>query len=306
MLVSLLLLAPGSAYAQAMNVDELVAGAHKALVADDRPAALELLDWAEEAAPNADLVVLDRTLASIPFYRGVIAHREGDVDGAMGLWRAALVQAPHYAPDTQLLDDDALDLVEALRSEIRQRPELPVGVRDDSDVRVFVSGRLMQSYDLVYKGTHLVQVMCPDQSLHGQWVAFGEPQDWYAQCGEAPLILEPQVVDAPVEAAGPGLDPVALALVGAGAGLVAGGVGLTIAVVAPAHDQVVAARDNPASVTRTQADARSAQYNSARWATVGVLTVGAAAATAGGVRLATGERLSVAWAGPGVTLSGSF
>lgn len=300
-----LLLAP-SALAQSMDVDALVAGAHKALVADDRPAALELLEWAEEAAPNADLVVLDRTLASIPFYRGVIAHREGDVDGAMGLWRAALVQAPHYAPDAQLLDDDALDLVEALRSEIRQRPELTVGVRDDSEVRVFVSGRLMQSYDLVYQGTHLVQVMCPDQSLHGQWVEFGAPQDWYAQCGEAPMILETELPEVTQDTGGLGLDPVALALVGAGAGLVAGGVGLTVAVVAPAHDQVQAARDNPTSVTRTQADARSAQYNAARWTTVGVLTVGAAAATAGGVRLATGERLSVAWSGPGVTLSGSF
>ncbi|MCB9760844.1 MAG: hypothetical protein H6739_13485 [Alphaproteobacteria bacterium] len=273
--------------AWAGQVEDDVKAALGAIQNGDFEGARALLDKAEANAETSDSVVLGTSLASIWFYRGVLEYYDGDRDQkTLEHWRLALLADKNYAFDTSLVAaQEPQDLFEALRIEINSRPHVEPGVDEArSDVRVFVDGNLLKSYNLVVSGRHLVQVLCPDESLHNLWHDFGDAPNYYAVCdGGALTQVEPDEPDEPEK---PPKEPrdlnvPRLALWGGGGALLATGVVVNFAVVNPRYDDIVAARDAPATVTRDQADSLTRSFNASRFTTLGLMAAGAACVGAG-------------------------
>jgi hypothetical protein len=57
-------------------------------------------------------------------------------------------------------------------------------VPEDAQVRVFIDGVPQRFNNYVIEGRHLVQSMCPDQSIIGAWMEFGDIPDFGCICGE--------------------------------------------------------------------------------------------------------------------------
>ena len=275
--MSVLLLAVLSAGA----VDDHVDAGLASIKAGDFDAAREHLDDAEGALVDSEEVVLATTLASIHYYRGVIEFYDGNEDATLDHWRAALVADSSFGFDTSLVaDPDPADLFEALRSEVGQRPQVASGVVEDGP-RVYIDGRLMHDYDHVVQGGHLVQVLCEDGGLYSTVQEFPPTPVYASLCpGYVPAVVE--AVPLPEPELGP-RKLVGPALMGGGGLLIAAGVALNFAVVAPTWREIEQARAFPFVQDRASADALSDTFNRARWATVGLWGAGAASLGAGAV-----------------------
>jgi hypothetical protein len=281
--------------------------AARAAVESKDPGALDQIEAADAAAISGERVVLARQAASLDFYRGVLHWQAQETDAAMDAWRRALIIDPTFAPDGELLGDmDALDLIEALRSETQQKEMRAPGLDEETPgVRVYISGQLMHSYDLLFAGRQLVQVLCPDGSLRGWWHVYGDAPDYAGACS----LPQPAYTAFALEDAGkppktsrepresnPAL--LGYGLVGSGALAIGVGVAVLQLQVKPAYTQVEAARAAPGSVTRAQADQLSADFNRARLISLGLVGVGGLAVGAGAAQLTVGPQ--------GVSLTGEF
>lgn len=289
--------------AWAGKVEDDVQAALGAINDGDFEQARVLLDQAEADAATSSSVVLSQSLASIWFYRGVLEYYDGDRDQkTLELWRLALLADLEYSFDTTLVaDQEPQDLFEALRLEVGARTHVEPGVRDDRpNVKVFVDGRLLNQFELVVEGRHLVQVHCPDAKLYNEWYTFGQAPNYYALCEGGTLGggavadaggggkggkggKKPEKVEEPKETKEPkeprperDVNMTRVALMGAGGALFVGGAVLNFAAVNPTYAEIEAARAAPASLNRDEADALSAQFNMLRFSTIGLLGVGAA------------------------------
>ena len=126
-----------------------------------------------------------RTLARISYYRGVVEQLQGDKKGkAIDYWRAALVlddQTP-WEPEV-LKADDPETLFEALRSEVRSRDKVDLGVPEAvGAAKLYVDGGKVASGDRALTGQHLAQITCPDGKTYGVWTDFAKPLKWFALC----------------------------------------------------------------------------------------------------------------------------
>ncbi len=285
----------------ALDFDVELEAARAAVAAQD-PGALAQIEAADAAAISSARVVLAWQAASLDFYRGVLHWQDQETDAAMDAWRRALIIDPTFAPDSQLLSDgDALDLIEALRSETQQKEMRAPGVDDETlDVRVYVSGQLMHSYDLLFAGRQLVQVLCPDGSLRGWWHVYGDAPNYAGACSvPQPAYREFSAYEsgrAPRSSHGSRSVLLNYGLLGGGALAIGAGVAVRQLQVKPAYSEIEAARAAPSSVTRAQADQLSADFNRVRWISLGLVGVGGVAVGAGVVQLTVGPQ-SVALTG---------
>ena len=311
-------------------VEEDVARARSLVLEGDFAGATEALDRAEESAGETETVVLASTLAGIWFYRGAVEYHTGDRSEAMLQdLRAALVIDLEYSFDREAIPDpETDDLFYALRSEVAQRPKYSSGAREDAvDARIFVDGKLMTEFDHIRLGNHLVQVMCPNGKVETEWMMVEEDVDLYKQCrGKVQFSSDGEidpfavVIDDPPEEKPPrekrereprekkereplDLDVASLGMIGGGVVLLGGGTALNFAVVEPTYAQIEAARADPASVSRLKADALTRQFNTSRYATMGLLVAGAGLTTAG---VLTNDRVGVLAGPSGVVVHGTF
>jgi hypothetical protein len=288
--------------AWAGKVEDDVQAALTAINDGDFEQARVRLDEAEADALISSSVVLSQSLASIWFYRGVLEYYDGDRDQkTLELWRLALLADLEYAFDTTLVaDQEPQDLFEALRLEVGARTHVEPGVREDRpNVKVFVDGRLLNQFELVVEGRHLVQVHCPDAKLYNEWYTFGQAPNYYALC-EGGTLGGGAVADAGGGKGGKGgkkpdedkpprepkepkdprperdINMTRVAVMGAGGALFLGGAVLNFAAVNPTYAEIEAVRAAPATMNRAEADALSAQFNMLRFSTIGLLGVGAA------------------------------
>jgi hypothetical protein len=165
-------------------------------------------------------------------------------------------------------------------------------VREDRpNVKVFVDGRLLNQFELVVEGRHLVQVHCPDAKLYNEWYTFGQAPNYYALC-EGGTLGGGAVADAggggkggkggkkpdegkePKEPKEPrpdrDINMTRVAVMGAGGALFLGGAVLNFAAVNPTYAEIEAVRAAPATMNRAEADALSAQFNLLRFSTMGL------------------------------------
>lgn len=314
--------------AWAGKVEDDVQAALAAINDGDFEQARVRLDQAEENALTSSSVVLSQSLASIWFYRGVLEYYDGDRDQkTLELWRLALLADLEYAFDTTLVaDQEPQDLFEALRLEVGARTHVEPGVREDRpNVKVFVDGRLLNQFELVVEGRHLVQVHCPDAKLYNEWYTFGQAPNYYALC-EGGTLGGGAVADAggkggkggkktdedkapkePKEPKEPrpdrDINMTRVAVMGAGGALFLGGAVLNFAAVNPTYAEIEAVRAAPATMNRAEADALSAQFNLLRFSTIGLLGVGAAGL---GVGYFVTDDTAVLVSPAGVGLTGRF
>ena len=178
--------------------------AQKALVAKDTAAATTAIDAAELAATQLEAIARPGIIGRVHYYRGMVAKLAGDQDAAMDEWRTALLIDNSLQWDEAILaDGPAQDLFEALRKEVRDRPEVDsvtpplVGL-----AKLYVDGGRICPGDKVQEGTHLIQVDCPEDRIYGDWVTFPKKKvKWLKLCPNGvdvtavPVAEEPQEED---------------------------------------------------------------------------------------------------------------
>jgi len=178
----LVLLLPG--LARAGVADDLLT-ARTALVAHDTKAAARALDSAEASAPLEGTVTSTTVVARLFYYRGVLAQLDGDKKGAsLDMWRQTLLIDNGYQWEVEVLDaDDPRSLFEALRAEVRGRPHTDATVPEATGAaQLFVDGGRVKAGAEVIQGMHLLQITCPDGSVHGKWADLEKDPKWLKMC----------------------------------------------------------------------------------------------------------------------------
>ena len=186
-------------------------------------------------------------------------------------------------------------------------PQIPEQI---GQAKIFINGRTLSTGQGLKPGEHLAQIVCPEDSLQSRWTTFEEPLDWFAMCpngvdisaGEAEEDLfdglfgpskentaqyyNPEPI---CEAGGfslpnlslpsvtlPSMEPQVLMTMGGGMSLVLAGVGSYYTWVTPAFKDVLEARERVETQSINQAEAKqiSRKFNTARYATIGLLAAG--------------------------------
>jgi hypothetical protein len=159
--------------------------ARTALVEDKSQDARQHLDEAEAAIVEAVAVVPSVHLAKFWYLRGLDLQMRRKTKRAMDAWRKALMVDPRFEWDIELMaDKDSRRLFEALRGEIRVRPEVGAQFPEKTgEATLWVDGRRVHHSDVVRAGSHLLQVVCPDTKVYGAFSELpNEKLDWLALC----------------------------------------------------------------------------------------------------------------------------
>ena len=285
-----------SGTAWAGPVEDNVEAALAAIQDGDIETAHSNIDTAREAASTASSVIDGSTLAKMEYYGGILEYYDGDRDnGSLERWRAALVFDPNFPWDTSLVvEEEPQSIFETLRMEINAKPTVDVGVPADAQgMVVYVDGLVYQPGGSVLSGQHLLQVICPDQSVNTSWSDFSTTPDYEATCPDAFIVAEP-------EPEGP--STLRLALWGGGGALLLGGTATNFLWVNPTWEEIDTARQAAVSINRSDADALTSEFRTAKFLTMGLLGAGAASVTVGFFV----DDLTISPTGNGVLLSGRF
>lgn len=296
------------------TVEDLVQAARVAIEEADFDQARLHLDAAETLAPKSTIPVTREGLRNISFYRGVLDHYLGEgvamgyaTDSTMDFFRQALVHDLNFEWDRDLVADPEggiEHLFAQLRDEVGARNQSESRIPMDTEVRVFVDGSMVTSDDFIIHGRHLVQVMCPDSRVLGQWFEFGDSPDFGCLCGQSSCYQQVTASDDSKASKGDGVRWSVVALGGGGA-LLAGGAIAHFAGAVPTFDEIEAARANPHDINRSEADELTSRWNRQRSLSLGMYIGGALAAGAGGGLLVM-ESVSLHPTGSGLGLSGQF
>lgn len=316
-----------SSTAYAGEVEDQVDQARQLIFDAEFDRAAAMLDQADVGAPNSALPVTRTALANIPYYRGVLDHYLGEgivtgiaSDTTMDLFREAIVFNPRFDWDRSLVSDPTgtiEDLFVQLKSEIDSRMQYASRIPEDSSVRVFLDGVVLGANDFVVQGRHLVQVMCEDQTIVGEWVEFGESPDFGCMCGESACFGTGGAAmaeeDRPSTVIGSGgggeasLSSISTSTItlGAGGAVLLGGIISYAVLAAPLQEQVAYVEANPGEITLEQWETLESDWNTARFTTLGLLGAGAVVTGVGGYLYYT-EGQSVSLTPNSLFVSGSF
>ena len=167
------------------SVAESLGEAVKAFEKDDTREMRRQLDDAEDAILQGDSVVATPHLAQYWYLRGLENHKRKKTKRAMDAWRKALVVNPDFEWDVSLMSDkDPRRLFEALRGETGVRPEVDAQVPQKvGAATMWVDGRRVRHEARVMAGPHLLQVVCPDTKVYGQFTELPDKKlDWLSLC----------------------------------------------------------------------------------------------------------------------------
>ena len=301
---------------EARTVEDRVQDARTAIEEGDFERATTLLDEAEAYAPESPIPVTREGLRNIAFYRGVLDHYLGEgvasgypTDSTMNFFRQALAHDLGFEWDRSLVNDPDGDIeyvFQQLRDEVSSRNQAASGVPLEGVVRVFVDGAMVSADDFIIHGRHLVQVMCPDSRVLGEWVEFGDSPDFGCMCGDELCFESSETTSKPVvQKERSGSLNVAAIVMGSGAALLTGGAITHFAAVSPTYAEIEAARLDPHSINRAAADELTQKFNLQRTLSLGLYVGGALAVGAGGGMLVM-DSVVLHPTGSGLGLSGSF
>ncbi len=190
---------PGVGLAGSLTDD--LAAAQKALEGKDTAAAMASVDSAELAATQLESLARPAIIGRVHYYRGMALFLDGKQDDAMNAWRTALLIDNELQWDENIAKDGtAQDLFEALRKEVRDRPQVDAMVPPMLGLaKLYVDGERICPRGVVQEGTHLVQVECPEDRIYGEWVTFPKKKvKWLKLC---PNGVDTSLVPAPEEPA---------------------------------------------------------------------------------------------------------
>lgn len=167
------------------SVAESLGEAVKAFEEDDTREMRRQLDDAEDAILQGESVVATPHLAQYWYLRGLEHHKRRKTKRAMDAWRKALVVNPDFEWDVSLMSDkDPRRLFEALRGETGVRAEVDAQVPQKvGAATMWVDGRRVRHEARVMAGPHLLQVVCPDTKVYGQFTELPDKKlDWLSLC----------------------------------------------------------------------------------------------------------------------------
>ena len=183
MLLSLLMV---TGLANAGRFEVTLDAAREKMLEGDVPTAAGYIRAAELYAPTAGALIEGEQLGRIWMYQGMLVHRQdSSSEIPMQLWRQALTVAPDLAWDEEAYNDrTAQGLFEALRAEVRSRPQQDAQIPEAvGAAKLYVDGARIRAGETVREGLHLIQVECPDdQGTFGQWEDFSKKVKWLALC----------------------------------------------------------------------------------------------------------------------------
>ncbi len=207
---ALLLLLSGAAWAQdGGGYVSLLDQVKSAIAAKDYKTARSLLAQAEAAAPTSEALIMEKDLARLPFYRGLVEWRDGDKDtAALNHWRAAITLSTSFEPEADVLPEaEGQDVYYALMGEVKAKDAVTLGLPEDpGDTVIFVDGRRMEPFDAVIVGTHFIQMRCGEGNVVGSWYTFGAPPpDYLTLCsgGTYPVVKGGKPAKTPKAPKGP-------------------------------------------------------------------------------------------------------
>lgn len=180
----LLGLLTASAPVAAADLPAELEAARASVTSGDTDTALEQLEAAEDNATESQEPVPARVLSQLWHLRGAAFFLEGG-DKHLDAWRMALVLDNELPWDENVVTDSvAWDLFEALRREVRGRPEVDLQIPAAlGAARLYVDGVRKRPGDGgVQEGQHLGQVECPDGTFHGKWTDFRKKMKWLKLC----------------------------------------------------------------------------------------------------------------------------
>ena len=190
-----------SSVADAATFTEELSAAQQALVAADFDAATAAIASAEAAAEQLEGVAQPSLIARVHYLRGMHAYLNEARDTAMTHWRTALlIHNEHQWDESIAKDDEAQDLFEALRAEVRDRTQVDAQVPALLGLaEIYVDGGRICPGDTVQEGLHLAQVSCPEDRIYGAWTEFPRKKmKWLKMC---PNGVDVNAVPAPKEEA---------------------------------------------------------------------------------------------------------
>lgn len=284
----------------------------QALQNGDAKKALKLLDVIENSWSCPSHVADSSVLAQLWIYRGYAYYILGEDALISEMWQQAVSIKSDVEFDKNILrpSDDVesvFDFFLQNQNWVLDQGGLDLYVPEAiGEAKLFIDGRTANYGDAVKSGTHLAQVVCPQDGLQSRWFDFQSAFNWFEMC--------PSGVDTTVQVesddfgamfgGGPDIseyynpapvcpsegfffnpdfskvDPVVLGTSGVGIALLGAGVLSYYQWVMPAFADVESARLNT-SITTDEAQSISSAFNTARWATLGMLTTGTLLSTYG-------------------------
>jgi hypothetical protein len=171
--------------ARAESLSDHLVAARSAVAEGEKRAARRSLKLAEVAIVEGEGVVPPVHLARYWYLVGMELHLRRKSSKSMDAWRKVLIVDPRFEWDIELVaDKDPRRLFEALRGEIRVRTEVDAQVPEKvGAATLWVDGARVRHTDVVSSGMHLLQVVCPDETVHGEWTELpSEKLDWLELC----------------------------------------------------------------------------------------------------------------------------
>lgn len=239
--------------------------------------------------------------------------------------------------------EDLLNRFEQMRRLVEAQGVVDPGIPEQlGEAKVFLNGRSLSLGQGLKPGEHLAQIVCPEDGLQSRWTTFEEPLDWFAMCpsgvdttaesGEEDMfdgLFGPSLENTaqyynpePIcQSEGfsfpsfsltslqlPDVEPKVLVTMGGGMSLVLGGVVSYYVWVTPAHNKVLEARDLAEAQSIDQAQARkiSQQFNTARYATLGMLATGTALTGYGTILTIQQVSMTPIWTPGWIGVNGQF
>jgi len=298
------LVSPG---AWATTISDKTDLAREAILDGDFERAHDLLDDAERQAPESHEPVLRDTLSRIPYYRGILEYYVGDREvQALEYFKAALVHNEEFRWDVELVtEEEPQDLFELLRNEVGSRPRPSAGVPVAAITeKIYIDGTLMNSYDDVVEGRHLVQVHCADGNLKNRWVEFGDAPDYGCICSLSECFRPSfQSDESQTRHSSGALD---LVLLGAGGVSILGGTVVNFALLNPVWQEIQDASSRPHAVTGEEADLLEAKFSRRRAMTLGLLGGGILMGGAGSAMMFMDGGWQAGFSGSGAWIGGQF
>lgn len=171
--------------ARAESLSDHLVAARSAVAEGEKRAARRSLKLAEVAIVEGEGVVPPVYLARYWYLVGMELHLRRKSSKSMDAWRKVLIVDPRFEWDIELVaDKDPRRLFEALRGEIRVRTEVDAQVPEKvGAATLWVDGARVRHTDVVSAGMHLLQVVCPDETVHGEWTELPSKKlDWLGLC----------------------------------------------------------------------------------------------------------------------------
>jgi len=293
--------------AWATTVADKVDSAREAILDADFERAHDLLDDAERLTPESLEPVLRGTLSRIPYYRGILEYYVGDREvQALEYFKAALVHDEEFRWDVELVtEEEPQDLFELLRNEIGSRPRPSAGVPVAAITeKIYIDGTLMNSYDDVVEGRHLVQVLCADGDLKNRWIDFGDAPDYGCICSLSECFRPSfQANDTEDGVSTGSLD---LLLLGVGGLSILGGSVVNFAMLNPVWEEIQVASSQPHTITQNEADDLELQFKRRRMLTLGLMGGGILLGGTGTAMKFMGGEWEAGFSGSGAWIGGQF